>query len=101
MQGYLKFAPLIPVIALSNIILCYFYYYLQKINKYAAIAIGAVGKWIFIFYAARFVLKNIILLPAEKLTIAIVAFNIPQLVTALIGGFLAVIISQMIKNNTR
>lgn len=101
MQGHIKFPLLVPMVALGNIILCYLFYYVQKINKYAAVAIGAVVKWIFLYYASKFVLGMFLKLPQPQFDIMVAGFNIPQLITALLGGFLAVIMTQIIRSSTK
>jgi len=101
MQGHLVFPLLIPVIALGNIIVCVLFYYIKGYNKYAAVAIGAVAKWIFLYYAVQLVLSSFMKLPPEKFAVAIAAFNVPQLITALIGGFLSIVIYQLLPENLK
>ncbi len=99
MQGHLPFPVFVPMVALGNIVLCFLFYYVQKINKYAAVAISSLGKWIFLYYASKFVLSFFVSVPLEQFNKLVAGFNIPQLVTALIGGFLAVIISKFLKRS--
>lgn len=100
LQGHVPFPLFIPMIALGNAILCVLFYYVQKINKYAAIAISSVGKWIFLYYTSKFILTTFISVQPQQFNKLVAGFNIPQLVTALVGGFVAVIIARFIENRT-
>lgn len=100
-QGHVKLPLMIPVIALGNILFCVIFYYFKKVNKYAGIAIGAVLKWVFLYHGAKVVFSFFMKMPQPQLTAALAAFNIPQLITALIGGFFSIVIYQLLPDNIK
>lgn len=79
--------PFAPVIAISNVIFVLVFCFLFNKNKYIGVISAAVLKFAFLFLAIRLFL-NIFAFPkfAEKL---IALFSFPQLITALVGGFIA------------
>lgn len=80
--------PFAPMIAISNVIFILVFYFLYNKNKYVGVISAAVLKFGFLFLAIKLFL-NIFNFPkfAEKL---IAMFSFPQLLTALIGGFVAI-----------
>lgn len=79
--------PFAPVIAVANVIFVLVFYYLYNKNKYVGWLAAAVLKFGFLFVSIR-VFLDIFNFP--KFTdILIKLFSWPQLITALIGGFLA------------
>ncbi len=79
--------PFAPFIALSNVILVVCVYYMYNKNMYVGVISGALLKFGFLYGAINLFL-NLFDFPkfAEKL---IAMFSWPQLITALIGGFIA------------
>ncbi|NTV88852.1 MAG: ECF transporter S component [Clostridiales bacterium] len=83
-----------PFIISGNIILVLSYFFLARKNKYAAIATGAVLKFGFLFGAIMIFTSLMKLNP--KITATLVAlFSWPQLVTALIGGAIAIVVIRL------
>ena len=79
--------PFAPVIAISNVIFIMVFYFLYNKNKYVGVVIAAVLKFGFLFVSIR-VFLNIFDFP--KFSVMLVTlFSYPQLITALIGGFVA------------
>ncbi len=95
------FLPIVPMVAVGNLVLVLVLHFLAGGKKlgvmsYVAVAVGAVAK-----FAALWVLIVKLVLPtlglAEKQVAMLSAsFSWPQLVTALIGGVLAVTIAPVI-----
>ena len=98
-QGHLKFPVMIPVVALGNVIYCVLFYLGAKRSKSVGIIIGSVFKWVFLYMAASFVFKEFVTVPPAMLQTLIATFNIPQIVTALLGGVLAVYVHRSLPKN--
>ncbi|HEY5585788.1 MAG TPA: ECF transporter S component [Ruminiclostridium sp.] len=79
--------PFAPVIAISNVIFILVFYFLYNKNKYVGVVSAAVLKFGFLFISIRAFL-NIFDFPKFSKNL-IVLFSYPQLITALIGGFVA------------
>lgn len=77
-------APAIPFIMAGNAVLALVFGYGRRVNVYAAIIAAAVVKYLALAGAVRFVLQ----LPPK----VGVALQVPQLVTALIGGVVALLV---------
>ncbi len=77
-----------PVISVANLILVIVFYFLYNRNKYAGVILGSILKFGFLYGSINLFL-NIFEFPkfAQKL---LAMFSWPQLVTALIGGFIAI-----------
>ena len=81
--------PLAPFIALGNFALVLAFYIFRK-HKAIAIVSGSVAKFAVIYGSLLYIIPFFNLLPKNKaLTLAGAAFGWPQLVTALIGGIIA------------
>ncbi|MGI6684536.1 MAG: ECF transporter S component [Bacillota bacterium] len=86
--------PLVPVIAAANITLAIVFYLIDKFNRYCAWLGAAAAKFGIFYLSLNFLLGLIgVQVPAPM----IAAFQIPQLYTALAGGFLAIIIARYLK----
>lgn len=88
--------PFAPVIAAANVIFILTFYFLYNKNKYAGVICASVLKFGFLFLLIR-VFLNMFDFPkfTEKL---IALFSWPQLLTALIGGLVALpIIKAIVK----
>jgi len=86
---------MIPIVAVGNIVYVLLYYVLNKKNTWAGIIVGAVAKFVFLFLAVRIMLHAVKgKLPENvfgKISATLSAgFSWPQLITALIGGFIAI-----------
>ncbi|EPR13472.1 ECF transporter S component [Ruminiclostridium papyrosolvens] len=77
-----------PVISVANLILVIVFYLLYNKNKYAGVVLGSILKFGFLYGSINLFL-NIFQFPkfAQRL---LAMFSWPQLVTALIGGFIAI-----------
>ncbi len=103
-QGHLPQALpfMIPIVAVGNALIVVVYGALKNRNEYIAIVAGAIVKWGFLFYAVKLML-NIVKgnIPEQMFgklsTLLSAAFSWPQLVTALIGGLIAIIVIRMLK----
>lgn len=98
--GIMALVPLIPVIILGNIIYVATYLLIRKICRvkfyeYIAVIPAAVMKFGLLFISVKLIVP-LFVGPLKPPIIA--AFSLPQLYTALIGGFLAVFISQFLKS---
>lgn len=80
--------PFAPFIAVGNILFLVIFYLLYKKAKYAGVVLASIVKFAFLLAAIK-VFLNVFEFSkfAEKL---IALFSYPQLITALIGGFLAI-----------
>lgn len=101
MVGILGLAPIIPIIAIGNALLVIGFYFISNIMKnkwgnWVGICIAALIKFGFLAMAVRVILPLFI----PKVPPAVITtFSSPQLITALIGGILALIIYPMIGRN--
>ena len=88
-------APLVlafsPFIIIGNIIIAAAFAILKKKSKIAAIAIGAVVKFAFLF-AAISIFTSIVKMKPQIAATLTNLFSWPQLVTALIGGVIALVV---------
>lgn len=89
--------PFAPFIAIGNFVLVLFFYLLRK-NKIAGILSGALLKFGFLF-ASVHVFVRMMNLPAKKADAMIASFGWSQLVTALIGGAIALAVIKALGNN--
>lgn len=98
MVGIMKpaMAPVLPFIAVSNVILVVIFHYVRNKNTYVALIAAAFVKFLILFGATKLILSSILPKPIyEKVA---VTFGITQFFTALAGGVLALIIVPFIKN---
>jgi len=77
-------APAVPFIMLGNGLLVIAFHYLSGWNRYAAVVGAAIVKFLVLSGAVRFILAL-----NPKLSAAL---QVPQLITALIGGALALVV---------
>ncbi|MDI3480887.1 MAG: hypothetical protein PWQ97_542 [Tepidanaerobacteraceae bacterium] len=84
--GILKpvLAPAVPFIMIGNALLVIVFYFLKPLNSYIAVLASAVIKFGVLYVATRFILH---LNPSVSS-----ALQFPQLITAIVGGFLALIV---------
>lgn len=86
--------PLVPVIIAANFTLTLVFFLLDRVNRYFAWLGAAFAKFGVFYFSLNYLLGALgINIPAPLL----VAFQLPQLYTALAGGFLAVIIARYLK----
>jgi hypothetical protein len=79
--------PFTPFIAVGNFILVLLYVLLKK-KPVAAVAVGAVLKSGFL-WASILIFVGVMNIPDKKATLLVASFSWPQLVTAVIGGAVA------------
>lgn len=82
--------PLAPFVALGNFVLVLAFYIFRK-KKVAGIIAGSIAKFAVIYGSLLYIIPFFKLLPQNKaMALAGAAFGWPQLVTALIGGIIAI-----------
>lgn len=87
---------MIPIVAVGNAVLVISFYLFRKRLEYVGILVGAVAKCLILYFAVRFMLQEVKGGIAQK-TFATLSkmlsfnFSWPQLVTALIGGFIGIL----------
>lgn len=82
---------LVPFIIAGNILYAVLFSMIRKYNDYIAVIAAAAVKFALLYMAANLIIDN---LPAPiKL-----AFSFPQLITALAGGAVAIIVLKVLKN---
>ncbi|MFZ5943015.1 MAG: ECF transporter S component [Bacillota bacterium] len=83
-QGIMPLAVAVPFIMLGNALYCLGFFWARKINDVVGIAVGALLKFSLLVLAVNFVIQ----VPPKVSQ----ALSFPQLVTAIIGGIIAIII---------
>lgn len=101
LQGHLAFVCLIPFVAVGNAVLVLCFYSLQKLNKYAAVAVASAAKWAVMFFSGKYLLHFFLHIDYDRLKILIAGFNLPQLITAVIGGIAALVIYKMLPKSMK
>lgn len=99
MVGIIGLAPIIPVISIGNALLVVGFYFINKLisNKcgnWIGVTFGALIKFGFLTMSVRLILPLFI---PKVPPVIITTFSLPQLITALIGGVLALIIYPLLK----
>ena len=103
MQGHIPAViPLAVVVALGNIAIVTGVWLFKNRNSFvgnvSGVLVGAVAKFLFLWLAvSQFVVPMFIANPVKAKALTL-AFSYPQLITALIGGALAIIIAPRIKH---
>lgn len=88
-------APMIPFIIISNTILVLVFSYLREKNYWAGIIFASLLKFIFLFATSSIVI-NLLLKKTIAQKVAMM-MSWPQLLTALVGGFIAYLFLKGIK----
>lgn len=90
MRGILPppLAPLIPFIALGNVILVILFFWLKSKNKILGILIASAVKFLILVTAVNLLVQ--VPPPVAQM------MSFPQLLTALIGGFIALIVERLL-----
>lgn len=95
------FGPFIPFIIIGNCLFIALYYNLSKVKKYGSIAgiiIGSVFKFLFLFISATKIIVLLKLISNPKIASKLsVSMGVLQLITALVGGFVAIILLDLLK----
>ena len=97
------FPVIIPFIAAGNGALVIVWYFVSKLNfqklwvSLAAMILGAVAKFLVLYVGVTMLVVPIILgLPEPQASVISGVFSFPQLITALIGGTTALLVSPMV-----
>lgn len=85
-----------PFIALGNLVLVVLFYFLKKKGFLIGLFSGAFLKFLTL-YASVLAFTNLAKIPAKKASALVLAFGWPQLVTALMGGAVALIVIMLLK----
>ncbi|MDR0847129.1 MAG: ECF transporter S component [Lactobacillales bacterium] len=94
--------PLVPFIMVGNFVLILLVHLFASklkgiVGEVAGVVIGAVVKFLWLFITVVNVMIPVVLgLPAPKAAIVGAQFSFPQLITALIGGAIAIVIAAVI-----
>jgi hypothetical protein len=93
--------PFIPFIIIGNILFVFSFVILNKqgkYGKYLGILIGALIKYIFLWISAsKLILLFNLNMPAKVANKLAIAMGIPQLVTAIIGGVIALMLIEILR----
>lgn len=81
----------IPFIAIGNFLIVLGFYLLMKKSKIAGVILGSVLKFGFLFASIRFFVNFAAVNPKKAVNL-VAMFSIPQLITALMGGVIALIV---------
>lgn len=87
-----------PVIAAGNFIFVLSFYFIRKWNGIGGVVAGSLLKFGFLFAGIKIFL-NIVNFPGKIETALQGLFSVPQLITALIGGFLAITVTKALQRN--
>ncbi len=83
----LPLAPMIPFIMIGNGLYIILFLKAEKFSRMGAVIMASLGKFLFLFVTSKFILSALLSSPlAEKVSIMM---SWPQLMTALIGGVIA------------
>jgi hypothetical protein len=95
-------APLIlafsPLIAIGNFALVLCFYLFMKKNKFAGVIIGSIVKFAFLF-ASISIFTKVMEVPEKQALILNTLFSWPQLVTALVGGAIALVVLKTLRKS--
>lgn len=100
---------LIPFIAVGNIVLILLWYYIGNrriVSRYAAYTIAlvsaAAAKFLVLYIGIVQIAVPVLLgLPEQQASVISSIFSFPQLITALVGGILAILLLQTLKKAMR
>lgn len=88
LTGIMKVVPAVPVIMLGNAVLCLVAGYLDRYNRYLAMGLAAVCKFLAMTAGVKVLIGRGTNIPAPVYSM----LTVNQLVTALLGGVLASIV---------
>jgi len=106
-QGHLPHPLFVPVTMAGNMVIAIIYYYISKrnlagnVSGYVGVIVGALAKWGVMYYVGVVWVLNLIIgdaLKPKAVELISLNFNIPQFITATIGGVLGVVIIGMLKD---
>jgi hypothetical protein len=93
--------PFIPFIAAGNFLLVLFFYLIKR-NYYIGILAGAIAKSVFLFASVYFFLnlfKDTLKIPNKVAEMMFLTFSWQQLITALLGGTIALAVVKALGKN--
>lgn len=97
--GIVPFFPIVPFIMIGNSLYVFFFnFFKDRLNsskEILAIVFSSIIKYLFLTVSIRYLVGFFVELPSK----IIIAFSLPQLYTALIGGFLAFIVKKFLPKN--
>jgi len=106
-----QFIAMIPFIALGNLVLVLIWYFIAKnadastagyVRISVALVVGAVAKFgVLYFTIVKYAIPHLLTLPAQKVSVMSLMFSWPQLVTAAIGGIIALLIIPTLRKVVR
>ncbi len=89
--------PFAPFVALGNFVFVVIFYFLMKKNKIAGVIAGSVIKFAFLYGAINAFLYVFDFPKFAKILLTL--FSWPQLITAIIGGFVALAVIKVLEKN--
>lgn len=94
--GIVPFFPIVPFIMVGNVLyVSFFSFFKERLSSFKeiiSIVLSSIIKCLFLAISIRYIVVLFVELPPK----IIAAFSLPQLYTALIGGFLAFIIKRFL-----
>ncbi len=96
MQQFLPNPMMIVIVAVGNIVLVAAYAQLQRYNRIVALIVAAFIKFVFLYYAVRLTFTYLFSIPEAMFNTLSASFGYMQLLTAIAGGILALLISDRI-----
>lgn len=96
MQQHIAFVWLVPIVAGGNAALVLLYGWWYRKNKWAGIALSSVVKFLLLFFMVKTAVR-VLVVPSAAAGMLTVMFSWPQLVTAVIGGAIAVPVIERLK----
>ncbi|MGI6189344.1 MAG: ECF transporter S component [Clostridiales bacterium] len=99
LQNVLANPVLVPFVALGNAAIVVVAALLYKRNKYVSIILGALSKFIVLYITVVHIAIPVLLgnMPPQMKELMSLRFSWPQLVTALVGSWLAVMVLPLLK----
>jgi hypothetical protein len=98
MQQHIKFVWLVPIVAGGNAVLVLLYGWWYRKNKWVGIALSSVVKFLVLFLMVKMAVSTLVV-PAPAAKLLTLMFSWPQLVTAVIGGILALPVLQRLHDS--
>lgn len=90
LQQHIKFIWMVPIVMIGNVIIVIVFGLLFKKNQWVAMISGAVLKFVFLWFAIVQLALPLVGMKGPAANAIIFSFSWPQLVTAILGGILAI-----------
>ena len=97
MQQHIAFVWLVPIVAGGNAALVLLYGWWYRKNKWTGIALSSVVKFVLLFAMVKTAV-SVLVVPPPAAAMLTLMFSWPQLVTAVIGGIIAVPVIERLKD---